>query len=53
MTLSDDDIRKERNWSLFHKDGFAPGGDLDNARNKEQRIAEMVAKLRQLIVSIC
>jgi hypothetical protein len=47
MALSDDDIRKGRNWSLFHKDGFAPGGDVENARNKEQRITEMVAKLRQ------
>jgi hypothetical protein len=47
MALSDDDIRKGRNWSLFHKDGFAPGGNVENARNKEHRMAEMVAKLRQ------
>jgi hypothetical protein len=47
MALSDDDIRKGRNWSLFHKDGFAPGGDVENARNKEQRMTEIVAKLRQ------
>jgi hypothetical protein len=47
MALSDDDIRKGRNWSLFHKNGFAPGGNVNNARNKEQRMAEVVAKLRQ------
>jgi hypothetical protein len=47
MALSSDDIRKGRNWSLFHKDGFAPGGSVDNARNKEQRMSEMVVKLRQ------
>ena len=47
MNLSDDDIKKGRNWSLFYKDGFAPGGKVDKARNKEQRMAEMVAKLRQ------
>jgi hypothetical protein len=47
MNLSDDDIRKGRNWSLFQKDGFAPGGNVDDARHKEQRMAEMVAKLRQ------
>jgi len=47
MNLSDNDIKKGRNWSLFYKDGFAPGGKVMNARNKEQRMAEMVAKLRQ------
>ena len=47
MSLTDDDIRKERNWSLFHKDGFAPGGNVRDARLKEQRMAEMVVKLRQ------
>jgi hypothetical protein len=47
MGLSDDDIKKQRNWSLFHKDGFAPKGNVENARNKEQRLAEMVEKLRQ------
>ena len=47
MNLSDDDIRKGRNWSLFHKDGFAPGGNVGDARHKEQRMAEMVVKLRQ------
>ena len=49
MNLSDDDIKKGRNWSLFYKDGFAPGGKAENARNKEQRMAEMVAKLRQYL----
>jgi hypothetical protein len=28
MGLSDDDIKKQRNWSLFHKDGFAPKGEV-------------------------
>ncbi len=49
MNLSDDDIKKGRNWSLFYKDAFAPGGKVDKARNKEQTMAEMVAKLRQYL----
>lgn len=36
-------------WSLLRKEVFAPGGELDNARNKEQRIAEMTAKRRQYV----
>jgi hypothetical protein len=35
MALSDDDIRKGRNWSLFYKDGFALVG---NAERKEQGV---------------
>ena len=31
MALSDEDIRKGRNWSLYYRDGFAPGGSVDNA----------------------
>jgi hypothetical protein len=46
MGLSDNDIRKGRHWSLFYKDGFAPGGNGDGARNRQQRMAEMIAKLR-------
>jgi hypothetical protein len=46
MSLSDNDVRKGRNWSLFYKDGFAPGGDGDGARNRRQRMDEMIAKLR-------
>ena len=49
MGLSDDDIRKGRNWSLFRRDGFAPGGDGEQARNREQRLAGMMVKLRQYI----
>ena len=47
MALSDDDIKKGRNWSLFYKDGFAPGGIVGNARTKEQRFAELTAKLKE------
>ena len=47
MGLTDDDIRKGRNWLLFRRDGFAPGGDMDRARNQDQRITEMVDKLKR------
>jgi hypothetical protein len=46
MGLSDNDIRKGRHWSLFYKDGFAPGGNGDYARNRQQRMEEMFAKIR-------
>lgn len=47
MGLSDDDIRKGRNWSLHYRDGFAPGGHGDNARNQQQRFDALVRELRK------
>ena len=47
MGLDDDDIRKGRNWSLYRKDGFAPGSNVKNARSQQQRMDELVAGLKK------
>jgi hypothetical protein len=41
------DATKGRPWSLYARDGFAHGGDDGGGRrNKEQRLAEMMEKIR-------
>ncbi len=47
MALTDDDIRKGRNWSLHYRDGFAPGGHVENARTQRQRMDEMMVMMRK------
>ena len=47
MGLDDDDIRKGRNWSLYRKDGFAPGSSVKNARAQQQRMEELVVNLKK------
>ena len=47
MGLDDDDIRKGRNWSLYRKDGFAPGSNVKNARSQQQRMEELVVNLKK------
>ncbi len=47
MALTDDDIRKGRNWSLHYRDGFAPSGHVGNARTQQQRMDETVVELRK------
>ena len=47
MGLDDDDIRKGRNWSLYRKDGFAPGGNSKNARTQQQRMDELIVGLKK------
>ncbi len=47
MALTDDDIRKGRNWSLHYRDGFAPGGHMGNARTQQQRMYEVTVYLRK------
>jgi RNA recognition motif-containing protein len=49
MALSQIDISKGRNWCLFYRDGFAPGGNGDDARNRQQRMEEMIIKLREFM----
>ena len=46
MALSDDDIRKGRGWSLHYRDGFAPGGKVEDARDQQQRMNQAVERLQ-------
>lgn len=40
---------KGRPWSLYKRNGFAPAGDVGNARNREQAIQEISQKIHAFL----
>jgi hypothetical protein len=49
LKVSGVDAAKGRPWLLYARDGFASGGDGGGGRNKEQRLAEMLEKIRAFL----
>lgn len=49
LGLSAEDVRQGRAWVVYHRDGYAPGGRVESARSKEQRLRYMMDCMKHYV----